>query len=150
GTDPGFYDLSVDCNNGDYMFTPSIFQVVNQVGPQIISISPAQAKPGQSLDVVITGINSHFTDGAMVSFIYSQGTSTFIPYSTAASSDVSMLLHLNIPANAVEGYYDLNLFDITDGILKYKSSFFVSSMMGIREKSAPELGLKVSPNPVFE
>ena len=83
--------------------------------PFLVSISPAGVKPGQTLNVTITGANTHFTqgNGTYVGFIFNQGSATI--NSATILNDTSIIANITIPQNTNSGTYNAFVYNDIDG-----------------------------------
>jgi hypothetical protein len=96
----------------------------------ILYLSPSSGNAGQTLNVTITGCNTNFAQGSgttSVNFSFPQGSSTPANSFTVVSSN-SIIANVTIPANTYTGYYNVSLFDFTDGNLSDNNSFYVNGI----------------------
>lgn len=86
----------------------------------VSNLSPASGNAGQTLDVTITGTNTHFTDpnGTELYFGFGQGSSTTYINSLTVNSDVSMTANITIPLATATGNYSVQPINSIDGIIE--------------------------------
>ena len=122
----GTYDVSV-FNSIDGYLSLGGFNVNGITPPTLNSISPNVGNAGQTLDVTITGNNTHFDQGSgtLVDISFNQGTGTILVNSINVSSASSMILNITIPQNASQGMYDVRIFNNIDGLLTSTNAFQV-------------------------
>jgi hypothetical protein len=100
------------------------FHVNGVAGPELISTAPSSSDAGTNLDVTITGMNTHFTQGSS-SVYFMQGSQSLFVNSIETIDDENLMVHLVVPSYANLGFYDLNLFGI-DGNLFLENAFEVT------------------------
>lgn len=124
-TNPGYYSIGVT-DPFETVFAANAFNVVNS-SPVISTINPNQGSPGQTLDVTITGSNTHFSQGsnnATLSFNQGSGTVYSIPANSAIPlTDNSVVANFSIPGNCPLGSYNLNVSNSLDGNLSAANVF---------------------------
>jgi hypothetical protein len=102
------------------------FQVIPKIG--LVSVSQATAKPGQTLAVTITGLNTHFNQASSsISFSQASSSTTINSGTITKINDTSISASFTIPANASSGNYNVNLSNYLDGNLTLNNGFFISS-----------------------
>lgn len=92
----------------------------------ISSLNPNSGNTGQSLTVLITGSNTHFTGGSStvnVDFEFSQGSSTISNINVLNWTNLEA--DVNIPPFTTTGYYDLYCYNSFDGDLHTDRAFYV-------------------------
>ena len=132
----GLYDLLVNRTLDGVLSKINAFTVNASSNPIISSISPATAKKGQTLDVTITGVNTHFNQVSTAinlnfSTPFYQGSSTtngsnISSNSVTKISDTSIQASFTIPNYAVEGLYAPSLYTPTDGTISLANGFTIS------------------------
>ena len=94
----------------------------------IASISPATGNAGQTLNVTITGANTHFKSGSgtSVHFSFNQSSSTvnFINI----LSETSISANITLPVNTQSGDYDVNVYNSIDGTRSLINGFHVNGI----------------------
>ncbi|MBL7892856.1 MAG: T9SS type A sorting domain-containing protein [Bacteroidia bacterium] len=138
----GNYDVQVGTFSSSYITLPSAFHI-NGIPPmKLDSISPVSANAGQTLEVTITGTNTHFGQVTnSVSFYFSQGTpTTIMADSVTAMSNTLLKAVLAIPVNAPTGSYSLDVTNSIDGVL-HLTMFYINGV----GNGAPAL-VSVSPD----
>lgn len=94
--------------------------------PHIASINSAGAQVGQTLNVTVTGVNTHFNQASnTLNFTFSQTSSTTPPVINTVNTvnDTSMVLNITVPPTALNGLYYFNLSNSLDGSLS--ENFYV-------------------------
>ncbi|MFI5222210.1 MAG: T9SS type A sorting domain-containing protein, partial [Bacteroidia bacterium] len=132
----------------------SIYFVVNTGSPSILSMSPASAKRGQTLDVTISGQNTAFLQASTTLttvFMRSANPSPFFKInSRTVTSDNLIKLNVTIDSSvAALGIYSLSVGDTIDGYLSPTYPFNVLNV-GVSSLPGIENGLSIYPNPVKE
>ena len=138
----GKYDVTINSSlvgnvtlTGGFTITP---KVTNK--PKLISVSPDSAYPYQTIDVTISGQNTHFDQGTnTTNFWFQQGSST-IGGSCTVNSLTSATAHITVPANAKLGLYNL----IGDGSIDM--TLIDSNAFRIIPNPNPPKIVSVSPN----
>ncbi len=104
------------------------FQVNGLTPPSISAISPATANAGQTLNVTITGANTHFQSGSgtSVGFSFNQGSSTI--NSINASSETSITVNVTVPSNTYTGNYNVSVYNSIDGNQTLSNGFHVNGV----------------------
>ncbi len=111
----GDYNVFVNNSIDGYVSLYQGFHVNGITPPSLVSISPPGAQPGQTLNVTITGANTHFTqgNGTTVDFIFNQGSATI--NSAAIINDTSIIANITIPQNTNIGTYNASVYNDIDG-----------------------------------
>ena len=132
----GLYDLLVNGTIDGVLTKLNAFTVNVSTNPIISSISPSTAQKGQTLDVTITGVNTHFNQVSTAinlnfSTPFYQGSSTtngsnISSTSVTKISDTSIQASFTIPTYAVEGLYTPSLYTPTDGTISLANGFTIS------------------------
>ena len=100
------------------------FSVQGVPVPQLISADPASADSGQTLDVTITGINTHFKKGKNeVHFGFTQATAT-----TTVVSNTVLKARITVPATTTTGNYNISVENAADGYLRLDNVFHVNGV----------------------
>lgn len=146
GISSGWYDFAVWTDLDGFMLKPNGFKVN---GSAIHSITPNEGKAGATLNVSITGTNTHFTQATstVVRFYFSGATSTATyPNSLQNVNNLNLNANLTIPASTPQGWYNFSVTNDIDGYLFKPSSFKVNNDIGITEPSISDKFF-VFPNP---
>jgi hypothetical protein len=130
--------IPFNIQSGDYdlNFSNSIDGMVNKYGvfhvnggpkPIISSISPNSGKAGQTLDVTITGTNTHFSNSnnTKVNFGFNAGTSTLDVNSVTILSETSLKANVTIGSSLSTYYHDVTVENSTDGAMVLAKGFQV-------------------------
>ncbi len=96
-------------------------------GQQLQSIVPNTGSQGQTLTVSITGANTSFSQASNTVW-FSQGSSTII-YATNNNVISNTLINstFSIPNNALLGYYNVNVYNQTNGLMSINNWFQITS-----------------------
>lgn len=103
------------------------FHVNGVTPPSLVSISTNTGNAGQTLDVTITGANTHFDQGSatVLHFGFEQGSSTTVVNSISALNSTTLIANITIPFNTGTGSYSVSTYNLIDGIVLLNSSFNV-------------------------
>ncbi|TNE54589.1 MAG: T9SS type A sorting domain-containing protein [Bacteroidetes bacterium] len=136
----GDYDVSVYNGINGLMTLTGAFHVNGIAQPLISGVNPNSANAGQTLDVTITGTDTHFDQGSntQVHFSFQQGSATVVN-SVTVNSASELVANISVPANTITGTYDVSTYSEVDGTLTKYQSFHVNGI------SPPEL-LTVEPS----
>jgi len=95
----------------------------------LLSVNPDSANAGQTLNVTITGSNTHFLQGSAstVDFGFSQGTSSAVNY-FYVQSNTSITANVSIPTYTYTGDYGVFVYNSIDGPLSLGSVFYVNGI----------------------
>ena len=139
----GDYSLFVNNGTSSNLYLYGAFHVEGLTPPKLVSVSPNNAKHGQTLDVTITGLNTSFTQGSgtTVSFYsYQQGSNTTLNVSNIqVLSDIVMKATVSVPHNTFTGDYSVMVYDANYNYLTLENAFHVEGV------SPPKL-VAISPN----
>lgn len=125
GTATGAYDVTVD--NGGNSVTGAIFSILAGQAPQIVSVDTNYAAVGTTLDVTITGLGTHFSQGSNTSVWFSQGSNTYISsFQTTVTSPTSLTATMAVNWGLPFGFYDVNVYDDFDGYVTLPNGFVVT------------------------
>jgi hypothetical protein len=115
----GLYSLKIidfwSWNEG-YVLEDCFIVHSNIILPEV-DISPDFGNAGQTLDVSISGTNTHFLAGSSTSvdFSFDQGSGTTVINSLEIISNTSILANISIPNNLYTGDYELSVYNSIDG-----------------------------------
>jgi len=148
----GIYDLYYeDPYDGEYLKLTDGFQINVNPTIRLVSISEIRATPGQTLEVTITGANTHFNQASSTAISFSQASSSTIINSSTITkvNDTSIKASFKIPADAPLGYYDVNLSNSLDESLSILNGFIIAPITtDVPNKSIQSI--TVYPNPVTD
>ncbi len=133
------------------------FKVTGTARPEISTVSPisvdltgpiVSGKPTsieKTLDVTITGLNTHFTQGSpTANFIFNQGSNTvnaFTVNSITVNSATQLVANVKIPATAYNGDYNISIVNPVDGLVTLNNGFKVIG--GVNKLSiSPATGIR--------
>lgn len=143
----GVYNLHVSNSIDGSLTLPNSFTVLyNSTQPQIISVNPNVASKNQTLNVVISGLNTNFAQGTGTITWFQQGSSTIYPNNQTANTATNLIANYSIPSNAPSGYYDTYAYNTTDGLMQLFSSFYINLQESISEIFEEE-NIEIYPNP---
>lgn len=129
----GTYPFVVSSELDGYMYYSQGFKVNPGAGdPQLVSISKNQGAPGQTLDITITGLNTHFNQasGVFEVHFFNAGSSTIPGINAQGLSATQLKITVNIPDDAsYKGVYSLGVYDTgTDQYMTLEDVFSVFSV----------------------
>ncbi|MDD4149269.1 MAG: T9SS type A sorting domain-containing protein [Bacteroidales bacterium] len=126
----GDYSVYVYNNIDGYLSLYSGFHVNGTNPPSLVSITPNNANAGQTLNVSITGADTHFSEGAgtYIDFGFSQGSTTANINSLDIVSNTSILANITVPSNIYTGDYSVYVYNNIDGHLSLYSGFHVNGI----------------------
>jgi len=115
----------------------------------LVSVNPNTAFSGQTLNVTISGSNTHFQQGSTtVFFDFNQVSGTTVINSINVQSITSIDANITVPATTANGYYDVHTNNSVDGPLVLTAGFYVG-FVGIEEgKDLPSFS--IYPNPAHK
>ncbi len=109
--------------------TITIKQPANDSKPQpaLISVSPDNALAGETLDIIFTGLNTHFSQASKtaVYFPFQQASLTIVN-SYAVLSNTQIKANLTIPPTTAPGDYTANVYNEIDGDLTLVNGFKIN------------------------
>ena len=131
----GDYSASIYNDLDGYLTLFNGFRVCGENPPALIALSPDNAEAGETLDIIFTGVNTHF-DQASSTFInldyFYQGSSTTVN-SITKINNTQLKANIKIPAKVFPGNYGASVYNEIDGYLYLPNSFY------LREKSLPSI-----------
>jgi hypothetical protein len=96
----------------------------------ISAITPSSATQGETLDVTITGVNTHFAQASgtslQVHFSFEQASTTIVNSYTAIN-DLNLVANITLPSDVTVGTYDVTASNNIDGAMTLENSFTVNS-----------------------
>jgi hypothetical protein len=124
-TATGVYDVMVE---GYYTATaPSAFTVTQGAGPAITTVDTNYAAAGTTLDVAISGVNTHFASGTNTQVWFSQASGTYIyPNTVSVLDDLNLIANFTLDPAQDFGFYDVNVYDDQDNTLTLLNGFIVT------------------------
>ncbi len=149
----GVYDLEVINAMDGSMILPKAFTVTTGTGPKLVSVSPGIGHLKETLDVLITGLNTKFTAASQTVLFFQQATTSLDIQvnSMYINNDTSMLANISISKFANRGFYNCMVrkdFDTTGlHTLLLAGSFEVDFALGLPKQKITESGISVYPNP---
>ena len=95
------------------------------LSPSLISINPSSANAGATLNVTITGANTHFMQATWttVDFGFNPGSGVVNTYNVI--DDYTIDANITIPSATATGYYDVSVDNAFDGNLSINNGFHV-------------------------
>ncbi|MFA4852879.1 MAG: T9SS type A sorting domain-containing protein [Bacteroidales bacterium] len=143
----GDYDVYAYNSIDGYLSINNGFHVNGLTPPSLVSISPNNANAGQTLNVTITGANTNFSQGSgtIIDFGFNQGSGTTVVNSLNIVSNTSILANITVPSNTYTGYYDVYVYNYTDGYLSLYNGFHVGTVGIAINEVKPSI--TVYPNP---
>ncbi|MBN1352586.1 T9SS type A sorting domain-containing protein, partial [candidate division KSB1 bacterium] len=136
----GWWDVSVFQVGGQGIVTlDNGFKITPSAEPVIVSVVPDSAYQGESLNVTITGENTHFEQGSETVNIvwFSQGSSTIEATSVNVTSKTQLDAHFEIAEDAPLGLWDVSVkqgegFDV----VTLQNGFEIKLVSGINQNSS--------------
>lgn len=131
-------------NQGDVIYKSNLF--VNYAEPAVlVSVSPDHSDQGQTVDVTITGQNTHWTIPAPVVKLRNtiNNAEQFNASNVQVISQSELLATFNIPIGASLGMYDLLVSELV-----LPSSFLVTIVNSIEDSK--NISLNIYPNPTTD
>jgi hypothetical protein len=116
----GDYNVSTNSTIEGFHWLNNGFHINGATHPTLVSISPAGAKPGQTLYVTITGTKTHFTQASgttSIGFTSSQGVGNPIVNSKIILNDSSIIAYISIPVTANIGTYSASVYNSVTGYI---------------------------------
>ncbi|MES2689460.1 MAG: T9SS type A sorting domain-containing protein [Bacteroidota bacterium] len=129
----GTYAFVVSSELDGYLYYQHGFKVnPGASDPQLVSISKNQGAPGQTLDITITGLNTHFNQASGVFEVqfFSSGSAVLPGLNAQGLSATQLKITVNIPDDeSYKGLYSLGVYDTsTDQYLTLEDVFSVFSV----------------------
>ncbi len=120
-------DYQVSIYNGTDGNMSKLFHVNGITPPTLQTITPETANAGQTLNVTISGINTHFNSASSTSlhFGFEQGSSTVIN-SLNVVSNTAILANISIPEDTYTGDYDVDVYNGIDGNISILEGFHIN------------------------
>jgi flagellar hook-basal body complex protein FliE len=127
-TQEGNYDLNLSNSIDGSIVKSGVFHVNGVPKPSISSISPNSGSAGQTLDVTITGVNTHFstTNNTKVRFGFNAASSTLDVNSITILNETSLKANVSIRNNTPSSYHDVYVQNTTDGAMTLSKGFYVA------------------------
>ncbi|MBS1686682.1 MAG: T9SS type A sorting domain-containing protein [Bacteroidetes bacterium] len=123
----GIYDVSVTDYNGAGAFAQAAFTVLAGQVPHIVSVDTNYASPGTTLDVTISGADTHFDQGTGTYLYFYQGSSSYIQVNSwNALNPTTILANISLQGNQPLGFYDLDVYNDWDGYITLPNAFVVT------------------------
>jgi hypothetical protein len=98
--------------------------------PGITSIVPNEAEQGESLNVNIFGINTHFQNTGTTAWISLLSDSLGFQ-SIYAVNDTLISAQLEVPSDAVTGFWDVNVVNPEDGLMTLSGGFQITDTITV-------------------
>ncbi len=121
---PFAYTQDYDIGIGSHVYKTNCFHVNGIALPDLVSISPAVASNGQTLSVIITGKNTHFSQAAGMSVSFGFGSANSINI----INDSSVQVNVTVPAQTYTGNYNVAIYNSIDNSIVLYNSFHVSGI----------------------
>ena len=145
---PGYYDVNTyNALDGDLYLYNAFYLYPNPNPPQLISIEPDSAQPGDNLEVSISGQNTSFTQGTGTTVWLNMGYNYIYPYSTTVINDELVNASFLINSIATLGSYDVNTHNWANGNLVLEDAFEIIDTTTSIQYNELFKTLKIYPNP---
>lgn len=125
----GLHDLNVYNEIDGTLTLPNSFTINPGGVPSIVSVNPSTAQRGQSLAVLITGQNTHFSQASPATvLIFSSGSPTGGQgtLTTYWLSNTLLLSFVNISPDAPTSLQDISIYNDIDGLLTLYDYFLIT------------------------
>ena len=125
----GYYNVHTSSAEGE-LILPNGFEVIyNPDMPTIVDITPDNAEQGQTLNITITGENTHFNQGSGTPQVwFSQASGTVIyPNNTQENSDTELESEFTFTYGDATGYYNVYVDSDVDGLLTQIDGFYLDA-----------------------
>lgn len=146
----GLHDVYVVSSVDGVLTLPAAFTITSSgTGtPSLVAVNPPYGNKGQTLEVTITGTNTHFTQGSNVMGIFTQDQTDGVEATTiTVVNDTKITGTFTLPSTWANGLYSVGVMSDIDGLLEFPSSFSIV-ITGVRELSGNIPPLSIFPNPV--
>lgn len=130
--------VPVNTYTGDYDFYTdngintlhSTFHINGVTPPSLISINPTTANSGQTLNVTITGSNTHFIQASNLTagFVFNQASGTIIVNSKTIVNDSSIQLNITVPPYIHTTDFQVSVHNNIDGIVSLNNAFHINGI----------------------
>jgi len=116
-------------------------------GPYLVSINPSSANAGVTLNVTITGADTHFMQATWttVDFGFNPGSGVVNSYNVI--DDYTIDANISIPSITATGYYDVYVDNAIDGALSLINGFYVDILISINSYDNDNISFDLYPNP---
>ena len=123
----GDYHVYVEDSIDNALVLINGFQVSGSPVASLLSASPSSVSVNQTLNVTLTGVNTHFQQAGnnVVDFIFHQGSGTLVVNSVTPLSETALKVNVTIPANGLIGNYDVMTSNSIDSLLFLPQGFNV-------------------------
>jgi len=111
--------------------------------PKLTFVTPNNAQRGQTLNVTISGTNTHFTQGSNISVLFSQGSSSLLVNNVIAINDSTLIANITVKQTNTIGLHAVTVVDPIFGELTLASAFQVNASTNL-----PSL-LRATPSRIF-
>ncbi|MCI5057674.1 MAG: T9SS type A sorting domain-containing protein [Flavobacteriales bacterium] len=136
----GHYDLYYWNQLDGYVDLVDAIYVNGIPAPQIVSVDPDTGNAGQTLNVDISGTNTHFTHASGTTVEFGFGIASSTVNSISITNDSFLTANVTIPPNTFTGDYDVSIHNYIDGKVDLFDGFHVNGIQ------APQI---VNVNPDF-
>jgi hypothetical protein len=145
----GLYTISVNDPVSGTITLADVFEVKSaELIPQLVSFTPHIGSPGQSLEMTITGKNSHFTQSPTYVYINPTTTSEGWIYATNfnAINDSTLTCTISIDTNVAYTTFEVTFFNNIDGYIT-ANELFSTVITGVNDLTITETDVAIYPNP---
>jgi hypothetical protein len=126
----GKYALTVKNAIDGNLSLPDSFEIKPIVKGNLAGIDPDTVSSGQTLNVTITGVKTHFKQASScaVNFGFVQGSATTVVSSVNIINDTAIVAKIIVPQTTATGQYDVLVNNELDGELKLTKGIFVNGI----------------------
>ena len=125
----GDYNVTTTGFDGTLISTDKFKVTGGTIAPTLVSIAAASGNRGATLNVTITGLNTHFNQGSStsLSFNFNQGSTTVVN-SINATSATTLTANITIPSFIYSGDYNVSVYNSIDGLITLPNAFKVKGV----------------------
>jgi hypothetical protein len=147
----GLYDVIVgDPVNADITLTGAFTVTASISTPILVKSTPVRIIGSQTLNVTITGSNTHFTQGSTTVTFFIQGSQSTSVHTNNSNvvNDSTLVSNVTFFATASNGNYDIHTNNTVDGALVLTNAFAIAT--GIDQVQKNNASVSMYPNPANE
>jgi len=112
--------------NGNSAYSNEVCATTLSTLPTLTTATPNQAEQNQTLNVTITGQNTHFAPGSSATSLqFRQGSSTISIFANGVTvlNGLSLQANFTLPRNAFNGLWSVVVQTLADGVLTLSNGF---------------------------
>jgi len=143
----GDYDVYVNNSIDGNLLMPYGFHVNGLAQPLLVSTNPSGANAGETLDVTITGTDTHFMQATWTTVDFGFNPGTGVVNTVNIIDDYTIDANITVPSTTFTGYYDVFIDNSVDGNLILINGFFVDGITSIISNDNANIVFNFYPNP---